>query len=308
MRISSLILIVLVTLGLHSPAPLLADKILLISSGDQGNDAAIQAVLQSQGDTVTIGPTYNNFTGAGLSGYNAVFLNPSYQSNAAVSWYPWAFPPDMPTSGQQALINYVNQGGGLVTGGTVSYENITVYNGSPGNFHTLAAALPELTGQPATSNSPITFTAQTSNPTINAGLSSTFSFTAGGFNTEQFITPKPNATSFFVTNQWTTAFGGLGLGYGGVYSEGSGAVGWNYGAGRVLSLSTFSDNVALSNATYDRMLTNAFNWATQTTGSPPSPFPPINEAPVPEPTTLTVFVLAGLGLLIGSRIRRRIHA
>jgi hypothetical protein len=133
-----------------------------------------------------------------------------------------------------------------------------------------------------TGNSFITFTSLTSNPLINAGLPSNFSFTAGD-PSEQFIRAKANATAFFSTNQWTSTFGG--------YGPSDGADGWTYGAGRVVSLSTFSDNSALSNSTYDRMLTNSFAWAAP--------------APVPEPTPLMVYVAGILGLLVVSGATRR---
>jgi type 1 glutamine amidotransferase len=284
MRASSLTLAVIAAVLLHSPSPLFASKILLLSSGDAGaesNTYAIQSALQAAGDTVTIGPTYDAFTGSGLAGYNAVFLNPN--SN-------WWNASDMPVAGQQALLNYVNQGGGLVTGAMVS-----MWNEYPGEFRTLGPALPAWGGDPATFNSPIVFTSLTANSVMNAGLPSTFSFTAGGYDTEIYLTPKAtNATTFFTTNQWTPTFGGAGVSYG--------SIGWNYGAGRVLNLSTFSDNVAVSNATYDQMLVNSINWAAQSSGGSPLP------NPAPEPTSLAVFIAASLGLLIVSRTRRRPHA
>jgi hypothetical protein len=126
---------------------------------------------------------------------------------------------------------------------------------------------------------------------MNVGLPATFSFTASSGDTEHMLTPKPGATAFFTTNQRTAAFGGEGVGYG--------IVGWNYGSGRVLSLSTVSDSVALSNATYDQMLVNAFNWV--------APTSPAGEVPAPEPTSLTVFAAASVWLLIASRIRQRLR-
>ena len=77
---SSLTRTVIAILLLYSPSELFASKILLISSGDTSNDDAIQSVLQSAGDTVNfIGPTFNTFTGSGLSGYNAVFFESQQQ-------------------------------------------------------------------------------------------------------------------------------------------------------------------------------------------------------------------------------------
>jgi hypothetical protein len=273
-RTYSLILAAIILFGLSAASPVFAEKILLISNGDASNDTATQSVLQSAGDTVTIGPTYNKFSGSGLSGYNAVFLNPvNFTLNA----------PDMPASGQQALVNFVNQGGGLVTGG-----GVVQMLGYPGLFQGLSPLLPSIPTSIDSANSPITFTSLTSNSTMNAGLPGIFSFTAGGgVPTEQLVTAKPGATAFFTTNQWTTTFEGVPYG----------VVGWNYGSGHVLSLSTFSDSVALSNATYDQMLTNAFNWVTQTS--------PTGEVPAPEPTSLTVFAAASVGLLIASRMRQR---
>lgn len=159
--------------------------------------------------------------------------------------------------------------------------------------------------------------AQTSNAAINAGLSPSFSFHAGNYNTEVLVTPKSGATSFFSTNQWTPTFGG--------YVPGSGTIGWDYGTGRVLSLSTFSDNIALGDPNYDRLLGNSFNWATRTTSTPTTPSnpppgsttstpttpsnPPSSPLPsgetsAPEPSAFAVFALAGLGLWVASRSRR----
>jgi hypothetical protein len=281
MRTPSAILAAFIMSGLISPSLASASKIMLLSSGDASNDVAIQAILQSEGDSVTIGPTYNNFTGTGLIGYNAVFLNPTNMGGNA---------PDMPLAGKQALIGFVMQGGGLVAGGGVS--SVWTY---PGDFRVLGTALPGAPGQAMTNNSPITFTSQTSDPIINAGLRPTFSFPASGIS-EQFITPKAGATSFFATNQWTATFGG--------YGPGAGSVGWNLGGGRVLSLSTFSDNVALSSPAYDRMLANSLSWAAQLSAGIYSP--PVPTLGVPEPTGAAVFALAGLGLWIASFARRKL--
>ncbi len=276
MRTQSLLVAFSLVLLLHSSSSqLFGSAILLLSSGDSSNNSAIQSVLQAAGNTVTIGPTYNTFTGAGLSGYNAVFLNPSGTFWNALN------PPGMTQSGQQALVNFVSAGGGLVIGGNVMEINKMV---DPSAFSTLQAANPATALQADTLNSPISFSGLTTNSVINASLPSTFSFTASGYTTETEIAPKTGATAFFATNQWTTTFGGEGVGYG--------TVGWNYFGGRVVSLSTFSDNTELGNASYDQMLTNSFNYVT--------------EAAVPEPSTLAVFGAGCLAFAIVIRMRSRV--
>ncbi len=284
MRTSPWRLVLIAVGALQATSPLLASSVLLLSSGDSSNDAAIQSVLQEQGFAVTIGPTYNKFTGVGLTGYNAVFLNPSDSNTAAVNWYPESLvPPDMPQSGQQALINFVTRGGGLVTGATIQEWNSPTFYGEPGVFRTLSTVLPmELTQGVATSNSPIIFSQLTTDREINAGLPSSFSFEATSFNTEVLMVPKAGATGFFATNQWTATFGGAGVGYG--------SIGWDVGAGRILSLSTYSDNTSLSNADYDRMLGNSFVWA----------------ASVPEPASWTLLVVGCCGAGFFYRNRRQL--
>jgi len=139
MRHRYLISLLLALCLFHFPSPVLASKILLIAGADD-NDSAIQAVVQSQGNSVTIGPTFSNFTRAGLAGYNAVLLMPNGND--------WA-QPDMPTSGQQALLNFVNNGGGLVAG-----EPVLSMSAYPGDFKTLLQALPAWWGNAQTDNSP----------------------------------------------------------------------------------------------------------------------------------------------------------
>lgn len=271
---SLLVVTLLVALALNS-SDLRGASVLLISSGDASNDAAVQSTLQAAGDTVTVGPTYNTFTGAGLSGYNAVFLNPNNT--------PLAF-PDMPSSGQQALVNFVNHGGGLVAGADVAiYATFDPY--SP-----LAHLLPVAVSVVDSINSPITLTALTSDPVLNAGLPSSITFAAKAFDTEHFLPLKSGATSYFATNQWTATFGGSGVA--------AGAAGWDYGAGRVFALSTFSDNTALGNADYDRLLANSINWAVQPTGG----------TPVPEPAPVAFYSASALGVWLVQRKRRRARA
>jgi Trehalose utilisation len=280
---------------LASPCSLQASKILLLTGNDSTNTAALDSVLTSAGNSVTVGPSYNSFTGQGLSGYNVVMLVPNGSSNQG----------DMPTSGQQAIVNFVQGGGGLVTGEPVLISTYAYPPVFPGYFATLAQTFPAMYASANTFNSPLVFSTLTKDPVMNAGLPSTFSVNAQGWDTETYIVPKlakaavTGVTSFLSTNQWTSTPGSF-FGWNGA---GSGLVGGSFGAGRVVNMSTGSDNTELSNPNYVQLLANAVNWAGQTTGgTPPQPVgPPIH---VPEPTSLAIYGAGTLGFLVRAWSRR----
>ena len=274
------------------------DAVLLIGSGNPANDAVIQSMLRAQGDTVTIGPTYNSFSGGNLSAYKDVLLVPSGSSSTQ---------GDMPMSGQQALMNYVSAGGGLVTGampipGTVAQPD----------FQTLGPAIPATSSGIGATNNSVTFTALTSNPVMNANLPSSFTFqTSGGADgsiTGAYFLPKLGATAFYSTNQ---GYSGLGI-----YSSADGVVGWNYGQGRVLSISTLLDSTSLANSNFDTLVENSLNWA-RNGGSPgigTGPIPPIQPVdpiiidPVPEPAGVLVWGAGLAGLALAAYRGRRGNA
>jgi hypothetical protein len=285
-------LLLLTAVVSFSPSATLADAVLLIGSGDSTNNALLQSVLTAQGDTVTVGPTFNNFTGGNLSGYSDVLLVPNG------SYVPTS---DMPVSGQQALVNYVNSGGGLVTSEWLMQD---IVNGH--QFQTLYPVLPFSPGfDIATSNTPITFSALTKDPVMNANLPNTFAFPAGngmGNSTESLYFAKSGATAFFATNQWTSTFGGNGTGYG--------VVGWNYGQGRVLSISTALDDTSLTNLNFAQLVDNSVNWAAHGSILPPitlgpnPPHEPVGFDPVPEPAALITWGAGILGIIAVSYVRR----
>ena len=159
-----------------------------------------------------------------------------------------------------------------------------------------------------TNNSPLTFTAATNDPTMNHALAGTFTFPAQpngteASATEAYLLPVKNATVFYTTNQWqgTNPSGWSYMPQG----TGVGAAGWLLGAGRVVSLSTFSDNTELGDPNYQQMLNNSVSWATSSLPSIPPPTPPIDAPPVPEPPGLIVFAVAAVGFAITSRARRQ---
>jgi hypothetical protein len=286
------------------PTEVSAEKILLLGSGDTNNESTIASALDAQGDTVTVGPAFNNFTGAGVSSstYNVVMLLPNggFTSNNSF------LAGDMPVSGQQALLNFVNAGGGLVTSEYLMEKYV-----AQKDFQTLYPAIPVEPSNISTSNTSIAFAPLTSNPVINAGLPSSLTFqTASGSTTEAYYLPKQGATTFFSTNQWTNTFGGEGTAYG--------VVGWSYGQGRVISFSTALDSTSLANIKVDQLVNNAVNWAgdVNSTGNINPPIfggnPPIGgsggsggSGSIPEPATALAWSAGLFAIFVSAQSRRR---
>jgi hypothetical protein len=274
------------------PTTVRADKVLIIGSGDMSNEQVVQALLQTVGDTVTIGPTYNNYTGTPLGGYNEVVLMPG---GPAGTPYSASTLGDMPTSGQQALLNFVATGGGLITSEAV----IQKYADQHG-FQTLYPALP-VTGDGThfTIASPITYSALTNDQVVNAYLPSSFSFKSDSApGTLTYAPPKPGATPFFSTNgPVPEPLGNKLLAYG--------VVGWNYGLGRVMNFSTYMDNTALADHNFAQLVSNALAWSGGDPASPLlrgwPPYPPH----IPEPAAAAGWGTALVCVAVLSWARRR---
>jgi hypothetical protein len=156
----------------------------------------------------------------------------------------------------------------------------------------LAQALPFTGLFHNSSNSPVTLGQITDDPIMNDQLPSQLVLHPQGYFTEIGYTPKWGATAFFNTDQWTATFGGEGVMFG--------VVGWNFGSGRVLSLSMFSDSGLLADPNYDRLVGNSVRWATDTT-APRDP----GSTNVPEPGSLPVLAAAGVAFAATARTRRR---
>ena len=106
-------------------------------------------------------------------------------------------------------------------------------------------------------NSPgqITYSVVTADAVLNAGVASSFAFVTDDFSgVETDFAAKVGATTFYDSS-----------------NLGAGVIGWEYGAGHVLSFSTCMGTHELSDANYGQLVRNAFNW-------------------VPEPTTVVCLV------------------
>jgi hypothetical protein len=232
----------LFSIGLSlSPSPIDAANIYMTSTGDASLDNLSKTRLESLAYSVTIGVPYTGFNGTlDLSPYQAILLT------ASANWSSG----DMPVNGQTALVNYINSGGGLVTGEWLVWK-------SAYQFQTLAPVLPVLASTIYSSHSPITYSAATAQPILNAGLPTSFTFAADSFSgTETYFAPKPSATAFYDSN----------------YSSGAkGVIGWDYGQGRVISFSTTIGPNELNNQNYSRLLGNAIAYV----GATPQPSTPV---------------------------------
>ncbi len=240
-----------------------ADLVLLLSTGVTAEDNAVVSLLTADGHNVTVGPDYYNYTGTGpsLSGYSSVIL---LQNDNGTG-------DNIPPAGQTALVNYVNGGGGLLTG------EWTVWgNAADGHNTILAPVLPVIPSTVFDYSNPITYTQTTANSVLNNGLPSSFTFNAdnnGG--RETYFQPKTGATVYYGS------------------SYGDGLIGWNYGSGRVLSLSTLAGPIELADPNYGRLFSNAVYFVDGAV------------TVVPEPSTLIAFSIGAVGLTLHCWRRRK---
>ena len=230
--------IICLLLGLTSLAE--AGKVYLLSGADSVQDAAIQSALEGFGHQVTIGVEHQNFDGSqSLGGYDAVIFLDSNNFGPTEDGQS----RDMPDPGQTALLNFIQAGGGLITGEWVYYDNYQ----APPYFTILSAALPGTCDGGFDYLSPLTYTAVTPDAILNYQVPSPLTFQVTDYvGTESVLLLKTGATAFY-----------------GSSGGGAGLLGWRYGSGRVLSFSTPIGPDEMSNADYKQLLNNAVKWVTR---------------------------------------------
>jgi hypothetical protein len=247
-------------------APSPSTSILVLSSGNAAEDAAVVNVLESLGHSADLGPQYISFDGTtSLAGYESVVLLTNYNWNNS--------PARMPAAGQMQLLNYVNAGGGLVTSEWFVWKTV-----GQNAFSALETAIPVVGTLAFRSATQVTYSEVTADPTINAGLPDSFTFNASNISgTETQFNPKPGATIFYDSDYPVT---------------GSGLIGWDFGLGRVISFSTLIGLTDLADANYARLFGNAVSWSAGVV--------------IPEPSTATFMgICAGLTFVGGAFFRRR---
>lgn len=217
--------------ALGSSIAVAQENVFVLSSGNTVTDDSVIVALEAVGHTATLGPEYFEFDGSDIDQYTVIYLQPNHN---------WAS-GDMPGSGQASLIDFVCKGGGLLTTEWTSY-NVYVR----GTFQALGLIVPS---DYTTWNtlSEATFTLDTPDPVVNAGLPDQFTFPLTSLaGTESHISPREGATSFYTTSS---------------FAGGSGVVGWDWGLGRVASFSTVNGTLQVGDENFRRLIGNLAIWA-----------------------------------------------
>ena len=224
--------IMVLVLGL----PCLAQRVYLFRMGVPEQDAALYDALRAHGLQVTLGAPYQTFDGSqSLSGHQVAVLVGTGNND------------DMPLDGQQALLDWVRSGRGLVT-----LEWTVWAVGSANRFLILRELLPA-TYQRHAYRSSIQYQQQVSDPVLNQGLGAALALGEGH---EAHLRPKQGATVYYASDYHAGA---------------GGVVGWAYQAGRVISFSVApadgSEPMA-QHALFRQLLANAVRWAAQNACAP----------------------------------------
>ncbi len=216
-----------------------ATTVYVMSSGYEPQDTAVAAALTGYGHKVVPGVQYWQFDGTqSLAGIDVVYVQANYNYSS----------PDMPGSGQSALVSYVSEGGGLVTTEWV-YWDIAAY----GWFSTLATILP---GEPTTSynrNPSYDLVQASPDPVVNSGLPESFSIPADDIaGCETNLTTRAGATDFYDSV---------------LFGPRVGLCGWDCGTGRVASFSMVCGVNMLTDGFGGRLVSNTLDWASHGAGS-----------------------------------------
>jgi uncharacterized repeat protein (TIGR01451 family) len=208
-------------------------------TGTSLTDVAVIRTLEAGGHTVVTGVQAQQWNGtqADLNDFDAVVILNS--SNAASG--------SMPRGGTSALVKYVFNGGGIVTG------ELFNFNVDQANRHVGAEALMPVSNVP-TGNFAVstTYRQEVEDPILNDGLQESFTFSLRNvFRTESSFTARADAIVFYSSSN------------GGGRANSPGVVGWNILNGKVLSFSTNITDTELASDDYQRLLSNAVNWVTR---------------------------------------------
>ncbi|MGE0000747.1 MAG: hypothetical protein AB7F50_03145 [Fimbriimonadaceae bacterium] len=215
-----------------------AGNIYVMTSGNPAHDSSVVAALAALGHTPVVGVAFHEFDGTvPLTGYDAVFMQANYNWTAH----------EMPNLGQQQLVGYVQNGGGLVTSEWVLWLTASGY------LQTIKEIFPSIETGSYNGDTQHTLTSVDPDPTINSGLPATFDVdgdsVAGGETNIPGV--KSGALVFYATVR-NGAFVGLS--------------GWDYGNGRVAQFSQTVSERFVAHPYGFRLLGNVMEWVSRGAG------------------------------------------
>lgn len=242
-----------------------AANVYVMDSSNASTNSAVQNALTTAGHSVTIGAEWHQQDGSqSLTAYDTVVFLDNHN---------WSS-PTMSAAGQNEILNFVSNGGGLVTS-----EWFVWSLGATGYFDSLAPLSPVQNTTTYNSVSSTTYSQDVVDAILNNGVSSSFSFSLNNIGgTESAFTAKPGATAYYSSSN------------GGGIANSDGLVGQAYGLGEVLSFSTLISSVELGNSDYRNLFVNAVEKVAGSSGGGGS-------VPVPAP----LFLLGAGLVLIGIR-------
>ncbi len=218
--------------ALFSSVPAKGVDILMLTCTNSSVDAQLKTLFEGAGHIVTIGPRYGAYDGTGVDQYDVVIAMDSYGVGGGT----------MPLAGQESLRDFVQAGGGLITGEWIIWGNY-------GELPVLHHVLPVEPSYGYRAAGTITYSISTADPILSAALPDNFSFPAdvidGG--TETAFHPKPGATVYFGSD----------------YPGGEGVIGRCSCAGRTLSFSTLISASEVADPEYTQLLLNGVAWVVQ---------------------------------------------
>ena len=207
-------------------------SVFVISSGNVTTDQKVNTILTAKGHTVTLGPEPVAWDGTQAS-------LPSYDVVVLLNNYNWNTLGDMPLDGQDAIVSYVNGGGGLVTGQWVDYQV------NAGKYQNLRPILPTKYSTYNYYNTG-SYIRATANKVLNKNLAASFQFPTNNISgSEVTLLKKTGAVMYYRSGN----------------TQKVGVAGWRIGAGRVISFSTLLSNVEFKDADYRTLFANAVRWA-----------------------------------------------
>ncbi|MCW5938328.1 MAG: hypothetical protein KF884_07745 [Fimbriimonadaceae bacterium] len=217
----------------------LAARVYVMSSGNPDHDNTVVSSLTAAGHVPVVGVEYWQFDGSvSLAGYDAVFLQANYNWGVG----------DMPTAGQNQLLNYINAGGGMVT------SEWTLWKCAFGSFQDLSAAFSSTPTLSFNGDDEHYFQSFDPDPTINSGLPQVFFVdgdnVAGG---ETNINATPVGAKIFYLSLKTGMYIGL--------------TGMDIGNGRVAQFSQTVGERFMNHPSGFRLLGNTVEWVSRGAGT-----------------------------------------